>query len=65
MIRSKSRGRSWAAAASAPYTIRNTRPVELVNIMDPVAGAFGVNAEGVMLYLADRVDEPSTSSPII
>lgn len=43
----------------APRTIRNTRLVELVNTMDPklVAAAFGMNPEGVMLYLSDRVDE--------
>jgi hypothetical protein len=39
--------------------LRCTRLADLVNIMDPklVAAAFGMNAEGVMIYLADHVDD--------
>lgn len=35
-----------------------TRLADLVNTMDPklVAAAFGMNPEGVMIYLADHVD---------
>ncbi|MFI0451479.1 hypothetical protein [Actinomadura sp. 6N118] len=38
--------------------LRSTRLIDLVNTMDPklVAAAFGMNPEGVMIYLADRVD---------
>ncbi|MEV6056494.1 hypothetical protein [Streptomyces sp. NPDC052107] len=38
--------------------IRSTRLVDLVNTMDPklVAAAFGMNPEGVMIYLAGRAD---------
>ncbi|MBR7833265.1 hypothetical protein KDL01_08310 [Actinospica durhamensis] len=62
-------GRSPASAAYlshvldgcgiAPRTIRNTRLLELVNTMDPklVAAAFGMDPQGVMLYLSDRVDD--------
>lgn len=41
----------------APSMLRGTRLVDLVNTMDPklVAAAFGMNAEGVMIYLADRI----------
>ncbi|WP_370088298.1 integrase [Streptacidiphilus sp. MAP12-16] len=41
-----------------PRMLRCTRLVDLVNTMDPklVAAAFGMNPEGVMLYLADHVD---------
>lgn len=39
--------------------LRCTRLADLVNTMDPklVAAAFAVNPEGIMIYLADRVDE--------
>jgi hypothetical protein len=39
--------------------LRCTRLADLVNTMDPklVAAAFGMNPEGVMIYLADRVDD--------
>ena len=39
--------------------LRSTRLADLVNTMDPklVAAAFGMNPEGVMIYLADHVDE--------
>ncbi len=39
--------------------LRCTRLAELVNAMDSklVAAAFGMNPEGVMIYLADHVDE--------
>ncbi|MEW1661054.1 hypothetical protein [Streptomyces sp. NPDC093707] len=42
----------------APRMIRSTRLVDLVNTMDPklVAAAFGMDAQGVPAYLADRVD---------
>lgn len=41
-----------------PRMLRCTRLAGLVNTMDPklVAAAFGMNAEGVMIYLADHVD---------
>jgi hypothetical protein len=39
--------------------LRSTRLVDLVNTMDPelVAAAFGMNSEGIMINLADHVDE--------
>jgi hypothetical protein len=39
-------------------TIRCTRLADLVNTLDPklVAAAFGMNPEGVMIYIADHVD---------
>lgn len=42
-----------------PRMLRCTRLADLVNTMDPklVAAAFAVNPEGIMIYLADRVDE--------
>jgi hypothetical protein len=42
-----------------PRMIRSTRLVDLVNTLDPklVAAAFGMDPEGVMIYLADHVDE--------
>ncbi len=51
--------------------LRCTRLADLVNTMDPelVAAAFGMNPEGVMIYLADHVDEgrlpacPPSASP--
>jgi site-specific recombinase XerD len=41
-----------------PRMLRCTRLADLVNTMDPklVASAFGMNPEGVMIYLADSVD---------
>jgi hypothetical protein len=41
-----------------PRMLRCTRLVDLVNTMDPklVAAAFGMDPEGVMIYLADRSD---------
>jgi len=41
-----------------PRVLRCTRLADLVNTMDPklVAAAFGMNPEGVMIYLADHVD---------
>ncbi len=41
-----------------PRMLRCTRLADLVNTMDPklVAAAFGMNPEGVMIYLADSVD---------
>jgi len=43
----------------APRMLRCTRLADLVNTMDPklVAAAFGMNPEGVMIYLADHVNE--------
>lgn len=45
-------------AGVAPKHLRNTRLVDLVNDMDPklVAAVFGMDAESVLPYLADRVD---------
>ncbi|MFM9700235.1 tyrosine-type recombinase/integrase [Streptomyces europaeiscabiei] len=42
-----------------PRTLRCTRLADLVNTLDPklVAAAVGMDPEGVMIYLADRVDE--------
>ena len=42
-----------------------TRLAALVNTMDPklVAAAFGLNTEGVMFYLADRVDDARLPQP--
>jgi hypothetical protein len=42
----------------APRMLRCTRLAGLVNTMDPklAAAAFGMNPEGVLLYLAERVD---------
>jgi site-specific recombinase XerD len=41
-----------------PRMLRCTRLADLVNTTDPklVAAAFGMNPEGIMLYLADHVD---------
>jgi site-specific recombinase XerD len=46
------------SAGVAPHRLRVTRLADLVNTMDPklVAAAFGMNAEGVLIYLADHVD---------
>jgi integrase len=43
----------------SPRMLRSTRLVDLVNTMDPklVAAAFGMKPEGVMIYLADHVDD--------
>jgi site-specific recombinase XerD len=42
-----------------PRTLRCTRLASLVNTTDPklVAAALGMNPEGIMLYLADHVDD--------
>lgn len=42
-----------------PRMLRCTRLADLVNTMDAklVAAAFGMNPEGVMIYLADHVDD--------
>ena len=44
--------------SAPPRMLRCTRLADLVNTMDPklVAAAFGMNPEGVMVYLADYVD---------
>jgi hypothetical protein len=46
-------------AGVPPRMLRCMRLVDLVNSMDPklVAVAFGMDPEGVMIYLADRVDD--------
>ena len=54
-------------AGVPPRTVRCTRLAALVNTIDPklVAAAFGMDPEGVMFYLADRVDDarlPATAS---
>ena len=48
-----------------PRMLRCTRLADLVNTMDPklVAAAFGMNPEGVMIYLADRVDPGRLPEP--
>jgi hypothetical protein len=42
----------------APRMLRSTRLIDLVNTMDPklVAAVFGMDAESVMIYLADHPD---------
>jgi site-specific recombinase XerD len=47
------------AAGVPPRAVRCTRLATLVNTMDPklVAAAFGMDAEGVLFYLADHVDQ--------
>lgn len=50
-----------------PRMLRSTRLIDLVNSMDPklVAAAFGMDAESVLIYLADRIDPgrlPATMS---
>lgn len=46
-------------AGISPRMLRSTRLIDLVNTMDAklVAAAFGMYPEGVIIYLADRVDE--------
>lgn len=48
-----------------PRILRSTRLVDLVEGMDPklVAAAFGMNPEGVLIYLADHIDEQRMPSP--
>ena len=48
-----------------PRLLRCTRLADLVNTMDPklVAAAFGMNPEGVMIYLADHVDDARLPAP--
>ena len=43
----------------APRMLRSTRLADLVNTMDPklVAAVFGMDAESVMIYLADHVGD--------
>ena len=47
-----------------PRMLRSTRLVDLVNTMDPklVAAAFGMDAESVMIYLADHLDADRESA---
>jgi hypothetical protein len=68
-------GRSPASAAYlshvldgcgySPRMIRSTRLVDLVNTMDPklVAAAFGMDAQGVLAHLADRIDPGHLPNP--
>lgn len=51
-------GQLLAPAGVATRTLRGTRLVDLVNTMDPklVSAAFGMRPEGVLNYLADRID---------
>ncbi|KAB8181308.1 integrase [Nonomuraea phyllanthi] len=46
-------------AGISPRMLRSTRLIDLVNTMDAklVTAAFGMHPEGVMIYLADHVDE--------
>lgn len=46
-------------AGISPRMLRSTRLIDLVNAMDAklVAAVFGMNPEGVMIYLADQVDD--------
>jgi hypothetical protein len=52
-------------AGVAPKYLRNTRLVDLVNDLDPklVAAVFGMDAESVLPYLADRVDPTRLPNP--
>jgi hypothetical protein len=45
-------------AGVAPHRLRVTRLADLVNTMDPklVAATFGMDPQGVLIYLADHVD---------
>lgn len=45
------------ACGVPPQALRSARLIDLVNTMDPklIAAAFGMNPEGVMIYLADHV----------
>ena len=67
----KRKGKAGRAPASAAYAshvldprgvphrmLRYTRLADLVNTMDPklVAAAFGMDPQGVMSHLADRVE---------
>jgi len=47
------------AAGVRPRMLRSTRLLDLATRSDPklIAAAFGMQPEGVMIYLADRVDE--------
>lgn len=49
---------SWTPCGIPLRTLRSTRLVDLVNTMDPkiVATALGMNADGVLLYLAGHID---------
>ncbi|MFF9091446.1 hypothetical protein ACF1BE_34870 [Streptomyces sp. NPDC014991] len=53
------------ACGFPPRMIRCTRLLDLVNTMDPklVAGAFGMDPEATMIYLADRVDPGRLPGP--
>jgi site-specific recombinase XerD len=52
-------------AGVSPRLLRCTRLVDLVNTMDAklVAAAFGMDPQGVMLYLADHVQESRLPNP--
>ena len=49
----------------SPQTIRNTRLLDLVNMMDAklVAAAFGMTPEATMIYFADRIDDTRLPNP--
>lgn len=48
-----------------PRMLRCTRLADLVNAIDAklVAAAFGMNPEGIMIYLADHVDQGRLPAP--
>jgi hypothetical protein len=52
-------------SGAAPRMLRCTRLADLVNTMDPklVAAAFGMNPEGVMIYLAGHIDDGRLPDP--
>jgi hypothetical protein len=52
-------------AGIATHRLRVTRLADLANTMDPklVAAAFGMNTEGVLIYLADHVDQGRLLAP--
>jgi hypothetical protein len=52
------------AAGVRPRVLRSTRLVEMATRSDPklIAAAFGMQPEGVMIYLADHVDPGRLSS---
>jgi hypothetical protein len=76
MVTRGTRARTRAASATyvshvldpcgvPPWTLRSTRLADVVNTMDPklVAAAFGMDAESIMIYLADRIDPGQNASP--
>ena len=51
-------------AGVQPRLLRSTRLTDLVSGLDPklVSAAFGMRPEGVMIYLADHVDQDRLAS---